>query len=1324
MNYTNRNKAILFLLFITIFSSKVHAVDFTNGLTKAVPVKNGIPPVIDGKLGDWDLSYMEPCYASEQTVARLHGEWALMYDNNALYVAGRMSLPGRPYKNEAMPTDAFWQYDLFAFRLSADPNLPYPITHEQGEKNNRIAHVSVWKNTDNGQNYLDIVHGIRRNMGTTVNPTGSKVAFQTDGTSEYTVEMAIPWSALNVPDGKNPFKPGDKTAFVFDSRWFGGTTFSACVRQNPGDFAYLNPGTWGQIEFCATSPGVRQRPTMEQVIAEVKAKNSQVATVGVPIEIAVTEDSMEISVNIIDEAGKVIRELAGGEKCSKGTYTTYWDGYDAWGKPVKPGKYKWGAYFHKGLEARYAGSVGTSGMPAYNTPDGKGAWGGDHSNPVDCTSDDSGFYFLWPVAEAGKAIVKTDYNGKVLWRKTPFVRGGWGPLYTLATDGKYLYVTLGESKVGDTPGSVKHTTYLFKMDAANGTLLTWDDNMADRAIFSANLAKMPVSLSPMPIDFGKKTENQEPGIAYNPDCMGIAVAHGKVYMPSNNLGKIFIVNSMTGKIESGLECAGVRGINFDASGNLFAVSAPLGKKPKVVRFEKGKGKEKVVVSDNLEVPYDVAIDNKGQIYISDQGNSHQVKVFSAKGKMISSIGKKGGRPWQGKYDQAALLNPTGLSIDHKGYLLVTESSLPKVFSRFSIPDGKLQNRWFGPGIYWQSTWPMPDDPKHVFYMLTKGIGRARVKGPNEVGVPDSYWNLNHTPYSFAGNLESFLPQPEIVKASNGNLYLVKDSKTQAVMLLGNDLLRPVSTWNWLEKEQRLEAWIDGNGDGLKQENEIHRIDRTADGKQIPTLAQATSSFHMESNGDLYFITQGNSILKIPCKKFLSNGLIEWDLQNSTFAVSEVLPGAKKLPTGYRTGILGVRLDNQKNLYTVFNTKTAGNGGPYDFPSEKVAKNRLEGLGHTAEFNVVKFAKYGPQGNLLWMAGRKATAGAKAGEMYHFWNLAGLVNDKYVAGGSEWGQIYFYTHDGFFVDAIMNNPADAPAPGPYTFGGETSGARVQYFPALDELWAYSSGKAYHVKGFKDGKMEGEKRVYGTIAIDKTYEKVSHAVDSVHSLKIVATKGDLITGLNGWGDIASAKVEHNGRELATVQLAYDNKNLYCRMDVIDASPMENKTDQAQLFFKGGDIAGILLGTGREPDSPGQGDIRIAAVMMQGIPKLMAMKQKTSGKKASFEYYTPAGGRVVFEYVGEVPGGQLTMGKTQNGYVATFAVPLSFLEFDLMHGTNLRGDIDLRYSGNGQRGVQAVSRNYLFTPDNTQTTMTDDIPTEARFYPQYWGKIEVDK
>jgi hypothetical protein len=81
-----------------------------------------------------------------------------------------------------------------------------------------------------------------------------------------------------------------------------------------------------------------------------------------------------------------------------------------------------------------------------------------------------------------------------------------------------------------------------------------------------------------------------------------------------------------------------------------------------------------------------------------------------------------------------------------------------------------------------------------------------------------------------------------------------------------------------------------------------------------------------------------------------------------------------------------------------------------------------------------------------------------------------------------------------------------------------------------------------------------------------------------------------------------------------------------------------------------------------------------------------------------------------------------KTDQGYVAFFAVPRSFLEFNLVPNTQLRGDVEVRLSGAGQRGLQTVGRNYLFTPSRPETTMIDDVPTEARLYPQYWGPVQI--
>jgi hypothetical protein len=53
----------------------------------------------------------------------------------------------------------------------------------------------------------------------------------------------------------------------------------------------------------------------------------------------------------------------------------------------------------------------------------------------------------------------------------------------------------------------------------------------------------------------------------------------------------------------------------------------------------------------------------------------------------------------------------------------------------------------------------------------------------------------------------------------------------------------------------------------------------------------------------------------------------------------------------------------------------------------------------------------------------------------------------------------------------------------------------------------------------------------------------------------------------------------------------------------------------------------------------------------------------------------------------------------------------------------EAEVLVSGSGQRGFQTLSRNHLYTPrDAGAPNMVDDIPSEARLYPQYWGEAVV--
>lgn len=1280
-------------------------MDLTDGLMFAVPTKGGVAPVIDGDLKDFDLSGAEPMWISPQTIGQLRANVALMYDADALYLGATVSLPNRGIKNPNNPTDAFWNGDVLELRLAADPTLPAPLNKDVDS--DRIAHLTMWKNSETGADFLHIAYGVNRKKGSVVNPAGSQIVITQHGTQSYTVEARIPWSDLNVPGGVNPFAPGQKMTAVLSPHWGGETQTAALYRTNPGAFAFSRPETWGQVEFSATGNLPARHETMEQLMTRFAAESAKKpAAVGVPFVVDVPAQA-KVSVNIFGANGEVIRELMGGEMHDKGPLTLRWDGKDQWGQGVAPGNYRWGAYFSDGLKARYVGGVGKSGSPYYETADGKGGWGADHSNPIDVAVDATGYYFLWPVAEAGRAVVKTDFNGKVLWRKTPFVGGGFGPFYAIASDGKFVYLTLGDDK-----------TRLVRLDAATGQLQTWGDKGTELPVDEAKAVAMRAENS---VTEGKNAANYHDTPPFQPQSVGVATNGREVFMPFYSKNVIHVLDAQTGAKLRELNCPGPRGVTLDAKGDLFAVSFVEGKDAQIVRFAGGKGAPQSVVTKNLQSPWDVAVGADGRLFVSDLGDSQQIKVFDAKGKLLKSFGKAGGRAWQGQYQGEGFLRPAGITLDGKGDLLVAESAIPKVFDRLDAQTGAVKQRWFGPPVYWASTWPSLDDPRVVYTPMTGGIAQFTLP-PNggDKARPDAYWALDKAGFPDAANFQSASPQPHWVRASNGRDYLVSDTNPFTIALKEGDKLRPVAGFRKIEGNA-IEIWADKNGDGHSSDDE-KTVLKTVAGAPVAAIADWTDTMQMQPNGDIYFMTQANKILKIPAAKVGANGLLSWDASAASYAVSQIVPSkGDKMETTWRAGSHSAYLDKAGNLYTTIDTNVGGDGKPYEYATPELAAREKEGLSHTGEFNVVKFAKFDPQGKIVWMAGRKATSAAKPGEMYHFWNMAGLVNDKYIVAGSEWGQIYFYTTDGFYVDALMENPGLNPPPGPYTFGGETSGGRVHYFPKLDQLWAYSTGMAYKVDGFKNGVVEGESRANGTVNLDHVYEADATAPTAATSpLQIVALTGNPLADAKVWDGVAASTLTRDDKNLATAQLGYDANFVYARIHVNDDSPLQNSADTIATAFKGGDTAGFVIGP--KDAQNGTGNVRFMAAQIGGKARLIAIKSVTAGAKKPEIYVTPAGGSAKFDFVGEVPGGRVVLTPDATGYTATMAIPRSFIDLEIAPGKTLRGDIEVRLSGNGQRGIQATSRNYLFTPANTQTSMTDDVPTEARLYPQFWGAVEV--
>jgi hypothetical protein len=301
----------------------------------------------------------------------------------------------------------------------------------------------------------------------------------------------------------------------------------------------------------------------------------------------------------------------------------------------------------------------------------------------------------------------------------------------------------------------------------------------------------------------------------------------------------------------------------------------------------------------------------------------------------------------------------------------------------------------------------------------------------------------------------------------------------------------------------------------------------------------------------------------------------------------------------------------------------------------------------------------------------------------------------------------------------------PPPGPYTFGSENFSGRVEAFPALKQIFAYDQGNVYHVDGFDDQmKVAGETRLWGQVRLDKAYESEESASPQVATtIQIAPLTGDA-TSAGSWQNIPTETLHLGSADLATAQLAYDAGHLYARFHVVDDTPLQNSADDLPVIFKGGDAVGLDLGPAGDRKSAKAGDLRILAAMIHGQPRIVGMKIHSDRDKHPQMYQTGGGGTRNFDFVGEIPGGTAVLKADADGkgYNALLTIPRDFLELPLTAGTSMKGDLEVLLSGNGARGLQAVSRNWLNSGGHVETTMVDDVPTESWLYPQFWGEVSV--
>ncbi|MFZ2657480.1 MAG: hypothetical protein WAX69_21270 [Victivallales bacterium] len=1338
--YVSVKRIALGLLCTCMACSVSQAVDEMGSEMTAVPVPHGKQVVIDGDLSGWDLSGQEWVAVSDTNADRFNAKVAVMYDEDALYVSVDSSTGGRAMSNTNKPNERPWQGHDVEFRFVADPSAPYPLAVSEAENKDpslkpylkHVATVTAWLETITKTPYITVVQGPpykgELKMEQCVGKDGTLVVFkESSPPGRYVMEARIPWKSANVETGKNPFKPGDKMTAFWTIIWPQmRVEFLSTAPAGGFGWAWHRMNIWGRILLSPSGNLTKKHGTMDEYLAKLEGSKDK----GTGFEIELRSE-MKASVSIIDKDGGIVRELIGGEPRPAGKSKVCWDGYDWRGNPMPLGEYDWKAYASPGLKPVYLGAFSTSGTPPYNTADGKGGWGGDHGQPIDVCADESGIYFLWDNNEAAKAFVKIGYDDKNMWRNSAFVEGGYGPYSACATNGKYLYVIWGGTK----------KTYLARFNAANGLSEPFSSDTAYVLVNDCQLDKNPVG-SADSFDNVKNPRSETIGLAANAT---------EVYATSYSKNKIFVFNADTGEKLRELDCPWPRGICVDKSGDLYAISCNLGRSThhaqgsSVLRFPKGQAPSSSAFQlYGLSAPWDISVDANGRFFVTDAGYSNQIWVYEKDRTHLGWIGKKGGRPYYGAYDKSGMLHPTGVCVDVNGKIVVAQNSIPAVFQRFSADSFAVDREWFGEVAYGPPSWPSPNDPLTVYaiYKDDPKIIRGTVKGDGSNGSVSAYWDMNKMNLPAPFSCLSICTYTSWVNfiGPNGVEFMFDPStnspyNAHAVFRVSGDELIPIAyvkslgvvPSTMLNDPPGLELWSDLNHNGKVDESEIVRVTELA-GQKLDGGFIGMASMWMNAKGDLFLSHTSNIIFKIPAKSVDKEGAIVWDTAKAGIAASDVIPGSDHAGTSPRAGILGFRDDPQGNLYTCINI---GKHAGFKYASKEWNEAMLPGPGHTGNFNVVKYEKFGPDGKRIWMAGRKATGTARPGEIYHTWIMAGLAGDGYPAAASEWTPVSFYTPDGFFVDTVLGDPNKGGEPDEYFIGGgENFTGRVTWFQERGECYLYTGNchpNVYRIDGFgKDGKIKGEIRFAGKMNLEKHVNPYP-PVEDVAKAPVEIVK--LVNPFDSkqWGDKPSTLIGNNGGELAKVNVGYDDTFLYAKFDVKDTTPMENKADDEKQLFKWGDSVGIYLGKSGRHDKIQAGDIRLLASEFKGKPVVVAMIPEGGSLNRPAEYFTPAGGTWKFVFVGVLDDASVRFTKQPNsGYTAELKIPLKLLEslgLSVKPGEKLSFDSEVLLSGFGQRGFQTMARNHMFTSRSfVPAKMVDDIPSEARLYPAQWGEAVI--
>jgi len=1075
----------------------------------------------------------------------------------------------------------------------------------------------------------------------------------------------------------------------------------------------------------------------------------------IPIKFTIPDDG-EVTLVIEDASGKRVRNLISQAPFPKGENTAWWDGTDDLGRDVaasnhgiyfippqfvSPGSYTVRGIWHKPLDLHYEFSVYSPGDPPWSTTDTSGGWMTNHT-PASCVvfipgaKAPGGQPLLGlgaVVSEGGSAFSWVNLDGQKV--------GGRGWIGGVWTGAQYLAGDSGPEPEPNVAAYVGSTFLGGKKYGINGkieirlTKLTTLVPGGDKPVLKQEI------LLDAPTATGPATPKSADYLG------GLAVRNGLMVISETALNKIVFIDAKAGSILGEAAVPNPGALAFDGEGRLLLLSGQT-----LLRYPAGASApnlpepEKLITG--LEDPCGITVDATGKIYISDQGNSQQVKTFSPDGKPLIVYGKPGA-PKAGPYDPLHMNHPKGIAVDPNGRLWVTEDDFfPKRVSVWNA-DGTLWKAFYGSSRYGgggildskaKGTFLYDGMEFHLdwdkgTYQLTRVYYRP---GPDDLplafrsGPPEApvYFNgkrylsnsYNSNPTTGQDTSFLFLDKGDdgavvpVAAAGLANDWpILKTDAFKAVWPKGLDPLGDRS------KNAAFFLWSDLNGDGQVQPDEVKIIPGSSGGVTVG------------DDGSFLISRLGPDPLHLQATRFKPVRFTELGVPVYDIASGEVLAPAQG-PGSDGGDQLLVGTDGWLVMtaapppFSKLGLGGAKNGTPaWSYPSLWPGLHPSHNAPAPSEPGMVI-------GSTRLLGGLVTPKGSEAGPLF------------FINGNM--GDLYAFTQDGLFVSQIFEDVRQGTL---WEMPTAVRNMRVNglslhdenFFPSVAQT---SEGQVYINTGGAMAIVRVDNldtiRNIAPSTLQVTAADLKQAQDfvvareaarqaaqgsGVLAVSILATAPTVDGNLSAWNDAQWAPIDHRGVGAwfnsnarpydVNGAVAVSGQNLYAAWKTGDPQLIKNAGDVPNALFKSGGALDLMIGTdpAARPDRTAAvaGDERLLVSQVNGKTRALLYRAVVAGtaEKDKVPFNAPWHG-ITLDRVDDVSD-QVYLTADKNGDYE-IAVPLSVLGLKPQAGMRIKGDIGV-LRGDGKQTTQRV---YWA---NKATAIVSDVPSEAELTPRLWGTWE---